>query len=209
MISITRLVLLSRQPASLPHVELQSNQTFVELRATDAERISRTEQGYGRRGDITRIRRRFERGLRYFGIEEQGSLVAWQWTVHGVPRYLDELCWEIPLNLQQAWLRDVFVAPTHRGRRMMAVLFAKAGALVGDPVSYFSDVDVSNRASLRAHRHLGFEPFARVLAVQIGARFVLRSMPPSTLPHPGAISPERRLLRLSDAEHEWHRQRIA
>jgi GNAT superfamily N-acetyltransferase len=209
MIELNSIVLLSRNAGTVRKAVLSDGQSFIELRAEDAERISRADRHYGRRGDLKRIRDRFRHGLRLFAVEEGGQLVAWFWVVHAAPRYFDEMCWMIDLQATHVWARDAFVAPSHRGRRVLTAMMDLASVLDERPLCYLSDVSASNWISLRAHKALGFEKIATAWSLAIGKRLLIRSRPPACLPQPHAIRPGRRCLWLTPEEYEWHRAHIA
>jgi hypothetical protein len=209
MISFDSVVLMSCAAESVLHPPLAQDQRFIELFENDAERISQTDRGYGRRGDLARIRRRFQHGFRYFAIEEGGGLISWFWAVHAKHRYLDEIRWMVPLDETQVWLRDTFVAPTHRGRRLSATVVGVAGQSFGRPVQLLTDVESSNHASLQSRIRMGFQKIAVVRSLSIGQRLLLRTSPPDCIPCPEAIRPRHRVLWLSHEELEWHRAHIA
>ena len=209
MIEFNAIVLLGRAPGFVREAALMPDQRFIELRVEDAERISREDRRYGRRGDMNRILARFGHGLRLFAVEEEQGLVAWFWVAHACPRYFDEMCWRVDLEATHVWARDAFVTPERRGRRLLTAMMDLAGTLDERPMRYLSDVSASNWVSLRAHRALGFERLATVRSLAVGKRLLIRSRPPACIPKPGAIRPERRVLWLSPEEQEWHRAHIA
>ncbi|WP_368564799.1 N-acetyltransferase family protein [Pseudoxanthomonas sp. UTMC 1351] len=209
MIEFNTIVLLSRSRGDAPPKPLAEGQRFIELRAEDAERVSQTDRRFGRRGDMARILRRFQHGLRYFAIEEDEGLVGWFWVAHAVPRYLDELRWMIPLDNTQAWARDAFVSPERRGKRLIAALMDHACTVDSGPQQFLSDVDSYNYPSLRAHEKMGFSKVATVCSLSIGKRLLLRGRPPEGFPPPQALRPAQRLLWLSQEEYAWHRGMIA
>ena len=63
--------------------------------------------------------------------------------------------------------------------------------------------------SLRAHRSLGFERFATVRCLRVGARGFWRSAPPAGLPPPTGLRAEAKRLVLSPEELAWHRAQMA
>lgn len=209
MIEFNSIVVLSRPAGTKRKGCLADDQEFIELHLEDAARIAGADRQYGRRGDIDRIANRFRQGLRYFAIEEKQGIVAWFWVVHGGPRYLDEMCWLIELQATHVWARDAFVAPSHRGRRLLMVMMELASVLDGRPVTYLSDVSQSNLVSLRAHRSLGFEKIATIRSLAIGRHLLLRSLPPACLPQPRAVRPAQRMIWLTDEEYAWHHAHIA
>lgn len=209
MIELNSIVLLSRIRGVMPTKALAEGQRFIELRLEDAERISQTDRRFGRRGDMARILRRFQHGLRYFAIEENEGLIGWFWVAHAVPRYLDEMRWMISLDNSQAWARDAFVAPAHRGQRLIAALMEHASTVDSGPQQFLSDVDSYNYPSLRAHEKMGFRRIATVRSLSIGKRFLLRSRPPEGFPSPQALRPTERVLWMDPEECAWHRGMIA
>lgn len=142
---------------------------------------------------MERLAIRFEHGLRHFVLEHEGRSIAWSWLAAGVPRYIDELCWSVPMTTNQAWVRDAFVVPAQR---------------LGGSIEFFSDVDAVNRSSLRAHAAAGFVPCASVVAIQASS-LCLRPRPPATLPTVHALRPSRRMLWLNREERQWHLRHIA
>jgi GNAT superfamily N-acetyltransferase len=209
MIEFNTIVLLSRARGAMPPKPLAEGQRFIELRVEDAERVSRADRRFGRRGDMARILRRFQHGLRYFAIEEDGTPIAWFWVAHAVPRYLDEMCWLINLDNTQAWARDAFVSPERRGNRLIGVLMDHACTVDSGPQQFLSDVDSYNYPSLRAHQKMGFQRIATVRSLSIGKRLLLRGRPPENFPSPQALRPTQRAMWMSQEEYEWHRGMIA
>lgn len=202
-------VLLRRPAQGSTDTCLAEGQQLIELGAADAQRISRCDRDHGRRGDLDRIRRRFAHGFRHFAITEAGAIVAWFWAVHGVPRYLDEMCWRFDLDEQHVWIRDAFVVPRRRGSGLLRLIMNAACTVDARPVHYLSDVSLSNRISLRAHRSLGFERIATVRSFALGSRLLLRNRPPPSIPPINGLRPEARVLWMSRDELLWHRQQIA
>ncbi len=210
MIELHTRVVFWRPPKSLDATALADGERLVELRHDAIERISRNYRQQGMRGDVARIARRFELGARFFAIEgDDGGLVAWTWVLVGVPRYLDEFGWLFELEEDQAWGRDAFVIPSRRGCRLLLALAGGAAVMEARPLQLFSDVDPANTASMRAHLALGLRPLAKIRALAIGDRLVIRQRPSSALPRIEQVRPHRRLLWRSDRELGWHRANIA
>lgn len=198
-----------RRPADhAPAVPLPGGVRLVEWGVDDVARICAVARAHGQARPEARMAARFAHGLRCFVLEETGEVIAWGWFAAGVPRYVDELCWSIAMSPGQAWGRDGFVAPAQRGRRLLTAFFDAVAARLGGDIEFFSDVDASNHASLRAHAAAGFVACGRVRAVA-GSTWRLRPAPPASLPRVDAIRPSRRMLRLDARELEWHRQHIA
>ncbi len=211
MIDFNAIVLLRRDAGNPCEVALDEGQRFVELTAADVGRISQVYRDQGRTGNPDRLRKRFDtHGFRCFAIAEGDTLVAWFWALHGVPRYFDELAWRFPLDKSQVWLRDAFVIPERRGRRLLGAMMAIGTTIESAPTEYLSDVSRSNRSSLRAHQAMGFEPFATVRGLILGNRLVIRgSRAPASLPAPTELEPQKRVLWLTPEQRAWHRAQIA
>ncbi len=209
MIGFDAIALLRRPAATERTRVLDEGQQFIELRSAQLGRLVTAYRANGMSGRPERLQRRFDHGMRCFGIDERGELIAWFWALHGVPRYFDELAWQIPLSTTQVWLRDAFVVPRRRGRRLLIAMMGAGIDVEATPAEYFSDVSVSNLPSLRAHRSLGFERFATVRCLRVGARWLWRSAPPAGLPTPTGLRVEASRLVLSREELAWHRAQMA
>jgi GNAT superfamily N-acetyltransferase len=215
MPAFQQIVLLRRDSAVLPRHPLPPGLQLIEYGAALADAVFALDQAHRRWGDLDRVHRRFRHGLRFFALAARAAQPGqaerhpgWTWVAAGVPRYIDELRWQVPLGASQAWLRDVFVDPAQRGQRLFAVLVEAITQRLGG-VELFSDVVAGNRASLAAHAGLGFEAFARVPALMLGDRLVWRGLPPAALPALTAVRPQQRWLWLTRAEAAAHRERIA
>lgn len=207
-IGLHRVEILRRAAEHASHAPLPAGIDMVERGVGDLSRILADSGAHGERRHADRLASRFEHGLRHFILEHDGRSVAWTWLAAGVPRYLDELCWSVPMTADQAWVRDAFVVPTHRGRRLLGGLLDAATQHLGGPIEYFSDIDSANRRSLRAHAAAGFVRCASVVGVQAFS-LCLRPRPPLALPPVHALRPSRRVLWLDREEREWHCRHIA
>lgn len=207
-IELHRIEVLRRMTDQATPGPLPDGINLVELGVGDIPRILADTCAHGEPRSRERLAARFDHGLRHFVLEHDGRSVAWSWLAAGVPRYIDELCWQVPMSDAQAWVRDIFVVPSRRGRRLFGALLGAATRRLGRPIEYFSDVDRANRASLRAHAAAGFVPCASVVACQAAA-LRLRPRPPAALPGIHAVRPSRRVLWLRPEERRWHDRHIA
>jgi hypothetical protein len=199
------------RPAQAPDaVQLAAGERLLELREDAVGDIAQSYRQHGMRGDMARIARRFALGAKFYAIEAEGQgLVAWTWGLVGVPRYLDEFGWLFELESDQAWGRDAFVVPSRRGHRMLLALINAASVVEARPLQLFSDVDPANVASMQAHLAMGMRPVAKIRALAIGRRLLLRQRPVPALPPVGAVQPRRRLLWRTGQSLEWHEAHIA
>jgi hypothetical protein len=76
-----------------------------------------------------RIQGRLRNGLRFLRFEIGGVPVATTWVVHGGGRYIDELDWLLPISADDLWIRDVFVAPAWRRKRVLTGIAAVLAGL--------------------------------------------------------------------------------
>ncbi len=209
MIEFNAIALLRRRAATSCQLPLAEGQRFLEMHESDKARLVQAYRANGMSGKPERLQRRYAHGMRCFAIEEGERLVAWFWALHGVPRYMDEFAWQIPLNETQVWLRDAFVVPERRGRRLLLAMMGAGVTVESTPMEYFSDVSVSNRPSLRAHAAMGFSRFATVHSLRVGGSRWWRSLPPEGLPAPAQLRPDQKHLRMSADEIAWHHAQIA
>lgn len=209
MIEFNAIALLRRRAATSCQLPLAEGQRFLEMHESDKARLVQAYRANGMSGKPERLQRRYAHGMRCFAIEEGERLVAWFWALHGVPRYMDEFAWQIPLNETQVWLRDAFVVPERRGRRLLLAMMGAGVTVESTPMEYFSDVSVSNRPSLRAHAAMGFSRFATVHSLRFGGSRWWRSLPPEGLPAPAQLRPDQKHLRMSADEIAWHHAQIA
>ena len=209
MIEFNAIALLRRRAATSCQLPLAEGQRFLEMHESDKARLVQAYRANGMSGKPERLQRRYAHGMRCFAIEEGERLVAWFWALHGVPRYMDEFAWQIPLNETQVWLRDAFVVPERRGRRLLLAMMGAEVTVESTPMEYFSDVSVSNRPSLRAHAAMGFSRFATVHSLRFGGSRWWRSLPPEGLPAPAQLRPDQKHLRMSADEIAWHHAQIA
>lgn len=199
------------RPAQAPAAaQLAAGERLLELGEDAVGDIAQCYRQHGMRGDRARIARRFALGARFFAIEAgDEGLVAWTWALVGVPRYLDEFGWMFELEPDQAWGRDAFVVPSRRGSRMLLALVNAAAVMEARALQLFSDVDPANLASMQAHLTIGMRPLAKVRALAIGNRLLVRQRPAPGLPPIGQMQPQHRLLWRGNRQLDWHQAHIA
>jgi len=149
----------------------------------DEQQILAANAELGHRVAKVMLRRRLANRLGFVAFSIDGQAVASTWLATG-GRYIDELNWLLPIGPDEFWLRDVFVAPAWRGRRLFTGIVAALAAHGDGPLRrIWSDVDWDNAPSMRAHEAAGFRVVARVRALDVAGRVRLRSaLPPWPLP---------------------------
>lgn len=162
------------------------------------------------RSSEERIQRRLRNGLRFIRFDVGGVPVATTWLVHGGGRYIDELNWLLPIGVDELWIRDVFVAPAWRGRRLFTGISAALARLDGGPPRrVWSDVDWVDTASMRAHAAAGFQSVARVRALDFRGRLRLRSPLPQWPLQITEIDPVSRWIWLHGTKLRRHEELLA
>jgi hypothetical protein len=175
----------------------------------DEREIRDAHSVLGHRISQSTLERRLANQLAFtlFSIDERP--VASSWLASG-GRYIDELNWWLPIDPGDLWLRDVFVPPELRGRRLFSdLVIAVAAPEHGNTRRIWSDVDWINTQSMRAHEKAGFRIVARVRAFDIAGRIRLRSaLPPWPLPVT-EIDPASRWIWLRGRRLHRHQELLA
>jgi hypothetical protein len=124
-----------------------------------------------------RITGRLRQGLTFHAFMDGGAVAATTWLALSGERFLDEAMLAAKIGADMAWLRDVFVQPARRGRRLFGAAIAalEAGPLAGRS-TLWSFVEATNTASLRAHRKLEFWPVGHIRSLALFDRLMLRQM---------------------------------
>ncbi len=176
----------------------------------DPEAIQATHLALGHRLTVGRMDKRLANGLRFLRFELEGQPVASTWAAGQEGRYIDELNWLMPLGPHEFWVRDVFVAPVCRGRRLLSHIAHALAVLGGNgPCRVWSDVDWENEQSVRAHQSAGFRTVARVRSFDIGGRVRVRSRLPDWSPPVREIDPLSRCVWLRGDKWVRHQELIA
>jgi GNAT superfamily N-acetyltransferase len=127
-----------------------------------------------------------------------------------VSRYIDEMNLALPVAGDAFWVRDAFVAPAWRGRRVFAALVATIATEHVVPCrSVWSDVDWVNAPSMHAHRSAGFEVWTRLRALEFFGRLRLRGAAPAWDPPPYDVALGKRIVWLGGSTLRRHAALIA
>lgn len=202
------VALLSTNPAQ--DLGQAAGRSALQIEETsERNRIRAAHAALGHRVTDLAIERRLAHRLRFAVFLQDGVPVASAWLACG-GRYIDELNWWLPIAADELWLRDVFVAPAWRGRRLFSAIVASLARREGRPDRrIWSDVDWDNPNSMRAHQAAGLEVVARVRALDLGGRIRIRSaLPPWPLPVL-ELDPAARLIWLRGERLKRHQELIA
>ena len=193
-------------PSEPPPGELELRELFQDQTAE----IIAGHTRLGRRIPAERIERRFRHGLRFFQLSRNGIPTGSTWAVSGSARYIDELAWALPLQTHEIWLRDVFVSADARGSRLFTQMTRlMTHAVNPDCATIWSDVDWSNRPSMRAHTAAGFQIWRRSRAIVVADRLLLRSNIDDWHLPIAQLAPELRALWWTKARLQQHAALIA
>jgi len=114
-------------------------------------------QRLGRSFNRTRIESRFSNGLKYYCLSLDDTLVASTWIHPKGNRFIDESGYMIQPKSNSVWLRDVFVSPEYRGRKLFETLiYSIFMNYYPEKDSCWSDIEAENSASITAHQNSGF-----------------------------------------------------
>lgn len=193
-----RPILPASEVALLTH-ELHDAPSILQAHAALAYRIPER-----------RLQQRLRNGLRFMRFDVGVVPVATTWLASCGGRYIDELNWLLPMAPGEAWVRDVFIAPAWRGKRLFSHIAAALAQHGGGPAQrVWSDVDWVNVQSMHAHAAAGFHIVARLRALDLRGRLRLRSsLPPWPLPV-AEIDPASRWVWLRGATLQRHRELVA
>lgn len=210
MIARLHDIALLRAPARAAHGSALAGMRLREARNGDMADIVAGHLAHGRRVPQQRIERRFSHGLRFFQLWQGTTLAASTWILQGGSRYIDEVGLAFPIAADEIWIRDVFVAPDLRGKRLYShLLCAILSELDPQCSTLWSDVDLNNTASMHAHHAYGFRIQMRLRALDIGRWLRLRQLPPSWPLPLQALEPTRRLIVWREPLRARHRALIA
>lgn len=191
---------VARHAALKLHVE--------EVKTTDVGFIVGLHQSIGHEISPERCERRIANGLRFFCARAGGQIAGISWAVISTPRYLDEFGWLLELNQDEMWVRDIFVAPPLRGQGVFREMVVAMGSCF--PCRrIWSDVDTSNRPSIRAHTQCGFVAFQRLRGSRIAGRILVRSSSLDWHRPIAFLHPDRGVVYLGGQTLRLHRDLIA
>jgi GNAT superfamily N-acetyltransferase len=149
---------------------------------------------FGRTTTEERLRRRFQRGLRFCALHRTGVAVANLWIASEGERFVDELGQGFRVPDRAIWLRDVFVDKRARRQGLFSVLIDAVAGAGAAPRSVWSDVGTRNVVSLKAHKSCGFEIVTRYRCLHLFGRVLVRLEWPAVPAHGSSYEAGRRWL---------------
>lgn len=186
LIVLERASLPSPKPLA-PAFSLHSHEGF-------SSEVQEVNDAFDRGFSEDRLRARFEHGLRFLVLREEGRVVATTWLVRKGERFIDEAGVGIVVGNGVLSLRDVFVAASERGRGRFAILLDAMLAREPGARALWSVVEHGNRASRRAHERYGFRPAGRIEVVHLLGQLMLRLRWPSALRVGSSFGGRRRVI---------------
>lgn len=163
-------------------------------------------------GEISeeRARARFDHRLKYYQLTREGETVAWTWLIPPGLRFIDEAGYHFPVPDQATWIRDIFVAPRYRGRKMFSVLLdvLASRARAGDR-EIWSDTTARNRPSAKAHLGAGFRIVDSLKIIRLNKLLLIRLRLPTRLQHRGGYQPDRRFVHTGITFRAYKKQHLA
>lgn len=186
------MVILRRETPARP--VCHEDCAVLEYAASDP-RVAQLYLTYDRGFAPERLKRRFELGLRFYELVKQGETLGTTWLVVDAERFIDEVAIGFRPETGALWLRDIFIAPEHRGRDLFRVFLdcLLARFYPGSP-ALWSDVRGDNEASLRAHTKYGFVRQKTYRVVHLFGILLLRLHWPTDPRISMAFEPRRRVV---------------
>jgi L-amino acid N-acyltransferase YncA len=151
----------------------------------------------------TRLRSRFERGLRFYLLSKAGEALAWTWVIAAGCRFVDEIGYRFPTGGDGIWERDVYVLPPARGRGIYRRLLDAVLHLHPDARVMYANVALANHASMRAHTHYGFEVMDTLRAIHIASQLMLRLRVPENWSDYSGFRERQRIVLTGRAYREY------
>lgn len=154
----------------------------------------------GREISEQRARARFSHRLKFYLLTREGSTVAWTWLIPPPRRFIDEAACHFPVPEKATWIRDIFVSPEYRGRRIFTVLLEVLfNRVLGADREIWSDTAGRNQSSLKAHLNAGFEIVDSLKILRLNKLLLARLRRPARIRWIDGYQPGRRVVLTSKA----------
>lgn len=138
---------------------------------------------YRRRSDSlteVHLKSRYSRGLRFYELEREKETLATTWIVPPGHRFIDEVGYHFPIDERALWIRDIYVVPHARGRRIFSIfLDVLLHRIFPGTRVLWSDAGSKDIASIRAHLYYGFEVIETITMLHLAGAFMFRLKGPA------------------------------
>ena len=121
---------------------------------------------------------RFERGLEFFVVKKKGRFVSYFWLVKPEKnRFIDECAINVQLTKDAVWLRDIYVAENERGKNHFGNILNQVIEKYYPHIEkIYSDFEVSNYPSFKAHEKYGFRSVGRLNSILLFKKILIRKI---------------------------------
>ena len=142
--------------------------------------------------DDTRMASRLAHKMKFYAAFDGSRVIAYCWLHSESYRFFDEIACHVGHGKNDLWLRDVYVVPEMRGKKLFSKFIEEViYSYYPDANNLYSDVFQNNSPSLRAHLNLGLEIIGRVQYVMLFKRFLLRKIESGKLDVTGYRFPKK------------------
>lgn len=147
---------------------------------------------YAGSDDDYRMSVRLRKGMKFYAAFEGDRVAAYMWLHTVNHRFIDEVGVVIEHGTDELWLRDAYVVPNKRGKRLFGdVLNTVIRKYHLGTSCLYSDVMADNKSSRRAHKHLGMTQIGRVRFTRIMGRVLYRNIDVQNLKVDGYKFPQK------------------
>lgn len=127
--------------------------------------------------DDTRTNARLQHGLKFYAAFEGDNVIAYLWFYSDSYRFFDEGGIFVKHGRHDLWLRDVYVVPEMRGRKVFSSFVNTViQKYYPDTLNLYSDVKHNNKPSIKAHINLGMTVVGRASFIRTLRWFIFRDV---------------------------------
>ena len=147
--------------------------------------------------DITewRAKARFAHRLVFYQLTRGEHTVASTWLIHSGVRFIDEVGYHFQIPENSAWIRDIFVNPQYRGRKIFSALQdVLINRVLDNHRVVWSDTEARNHASLKAHANSGFSIVDSLTIIQLNKLLLIRLRQPSRVQYVDGFKTQQKII---------------
>lgn len=163
-------------------------------------------------GEISegRVRARFAHRLKFYQLTRGEDTVARTWLVPPPRRFIDEAGYHFPVPETASWIRDIFVSPKYRGRRIFSVLLdVLINRALTSEREIWSDTAARNQSSVKAHLNAGFRIVDTLKILRLNKLLLVRLRRPARLNILEGFRPGRRVIVVGRSYREYKNRYLA